>query len=250
MGLVGLKDLLSIGTNLVPLSVDISPARSFSLTMSADRHQKTNSNRRHLKMIQQLSIHPALRSMASRFWKLTLHVVMTSLMVSMGFHRHFSASMEADVNSSRGAHPPFLCQSAPLSPFFTHPPCSTRSSSDATDPSQPSRPSAFHLYALLTNSSNSPHLCGHICVCYRLLFPHSCLDLDSALTKKPNLISQPLLVRDSHNAQSSPPKLSNKHGCTAKPSSRHLQTQPAYASTSATSSAPGTTPTQPPSIPW
>jgi WD40 repeat protein len=63
----GLEDLLLIGTNIV--SVNISAA--LSLTTSAVRHQKTNSNRRK-SMIQEYSAHPAhpaLHSIISRFWK-------------------------------------------------------------------------------------------------------------------------------------------------------------------------------------
>ncbi|KAG1851236.1 WD40-repeat-containing domain protein [Suillus tomentosus] len=61
----GLEDLLSIGIKLV--SVNVSPALLLSLTMFAVRHQKTDSNKRHLKMIQEYRIHPALRSMTSHF---------------------------------------------------------------------------------------------------------------------------------------------------------------------------------------
>jgi WD40 repeat protein len=62
----GLEDLLPIGTNIV--SVNISAA--LSLTMSAVRHQKTDSKRRQLLVMnQEYSARPALHSIISHFWK-------------------------------------------------------------------------------------------------------------------------------------------------------------------------------------
>ncbi|KAG2342354.1 WD40 repeat-like protein [Suillus weaverae] len=61
----GFEDLLSIGTDI------------------------TDSNRRHLKMIQEYSTRPALHSVTSHFWKLMLRHILANLTVSMNSHQRF-----------------------------------------------------------------------------------------------------------------------------------------------------------------